>query len=172
MTAGAREWEFVSPPQLHLITDYNDFLYLNALFLLRARDLNILHGGLITTINTFFETISLRWRELLSDLKEGSVSPTRLSDDKNTTRWLSIINSALSPEESRVAELDCIFREAARGSSPLYGIGLAKLIWSKLSVVCCLCAGEALAPHEKSLRDWIGSKSKETQTRKYFEIMS
>ena len=64
---GSRKWEFVSPPELHLITDNNDFLYINALFLLRS-NINVLHGGLITAINQLFETISVRWRTLLHDL--------------------------------------------------------------------------------------------------------
>ena len=82
------------------------------------------------------------------------------SADEEKSKLLKIIqidvNDRLQENPTRAVELENIFREAATSSTPLYGIGIANVIWPRLSIISCLCSGENMSQFESPLRKFIG----------------
>ena len=158
-----RRWKFSTPPEIHLITNYENFLFISSVFILQTTGLNTIHGSYITSIIAFFECISHRWKDIVRSIKDGAIEIFDLKsynpevDDNQLKKIIPMINASLEPNATRAVELENIFREASASSSPLYGIGIAKVIWPRLSIISCLCSGEGMSHFEKPLREFIGN---------------
>lgn len=95
-------------------------LYLHILFALNESSLAYLSATFISSILDFFRYLEIHWRELVDDIRKGSINRRIQMDSGLRKRLLR----KLSPDAARADFLDSEFRKGFKG--------IARRIWPKL----------------------------------------
>ena len=136
---GTRQWKYVTSPYVHLLVDPENANYAGLVFTLQEENLDILTGSFIASILSWFQTLQHRWREIVHDIRQGSIAVEALSDSESTRQYLPSINESLRPNPHRADELTAFFNAADKKGNSFEGI--SKSLWPNLKIISCLCGG-------------------------------
>ncbi len=115
------------PPVVRLIEDIESFRYVTLLFLLRSRHLTMMSVWHPTFLTLLMERLYLWWPRLVTDLRQGTVTPTHPLPP-NLYPLLMALNP---PDYQRAAEIHKIFT-----TQQPPGI-IHHLLWPKLQLISC-----------------------------------
>ncbi|WP_341478058.1 GH3 auxin-responsive promoter family protein [Clostridium thermarum] len=97
-----------------------DTLYLHLLFALKERNLMYISGIFISSVLDLFRYMELHWKELVSDIRKGTISRRIVMEEPSRKKLLSY----MSPDAGRADFLEMEFKKGFKG--------IAKRIWPKL----------------------------------------
>ncbi len=125
---------FPVPPEVKALRDMDNFRYVTAFYLLRARDLGLISVWNPTFLILLMEQIEQRHEQLTRDLFDGTLRlPSPLAD--------CFPASALNPAPERARELETAFGKYTSGG---YGA-----LWPDLRLISCWADGASLSHAQK-----------------------
>ena len=124
-------WRSCTPPNIHLLENYEEFCYLAALYALRVRDLKVLRTTFLPNLLSFFHVVQYRWRELINDVRSGTITSSLLGLGEDVVESL---RANFIPDPAIADDLEDIFNQGVHD-------GFISRLWPQLVLVACVTGG-------------------------------
>ncbi|XP_055352450.1 uncharacterized protein LOC129598522 [Paramacrobiotus metropolitanus] len=126
----------VNPTGDYLMPDEDTTRYIETLFALREESLVMIEAVYIWEVLLMFQCIELNWREMLHDIRHGTLNDTKVIVTPATKEKLV---KQLSPMPQRADYLEMLFTENLHNRQGFYNI--TRRIWPKLAAINGISTG-------------------------------